>query len=104
MTVVKHQALRTMLPAALAVLSLTACGRSEHSSDDVVPVATTSPVATDSTDNATESTGSTVPDTTTAAVVTVDPAVEQALAELEQLTREIESDLKAGSAAAANGG
>ncbi len=88
---------------ALAVLSLTACGRSQHSSDNVVPVATTAPAVTEAADTGTAA-GSTVPATTTAAVVTVDPAVDQALAELDELTRQIESDLKAGSDAAANGG
>ncbi|HNJ98533.1 MAG TPA: hypothetical protein PLV13_10425 [Ilumatobacteraceae bacterium] len=99
--------LRSAVPVALVVLSLTACGRSQHSSENVVPVATSAPatsVTDDTTTDSTGSTGSTVPVTTTAAVVTVDPAVDQALAELEELTRQIESDLKAGGAAAANGG
>ncbi len=104
----ERQVARLLVPVVVIGVALTGCGRSGRNSDDVVPVATTATASTVPAEVGTGTTtgagDTTLPASTAPVVVTVDPEVEQALAELEELTRQIEADLKAGNAAAANGG
>ena len=105
-----RQVARLMVPVVVIGVALTGCGRSDRNTEDVVPLATTATASTVPADAGTGTTtgaGDTTLPASTApvpVVVTVDPEVDQALAELEALTRQIEADLKAGAAAAANGG